>query len=57
MNSILTHRSAMKAHLKMEMDAEKKKPNQDQHANTTEKARPKRETKKFRLSDGRYIEI
>ena len=57
MNSILTHRSAMKAHLKMEMDAEKKKPNQDQHADTTEKAKPKRETKKFRLSDGRYIEI
>ena len=55
MNDILTQRSQMKAHLKMEMQAEK--PDQGKHSDTTQKAKPKREPKKFRLSDGRYIEI
>ena len=55
MNDILTQRSQMKAHLKMQMKAEK--PDQGKHSDTTEKAKPKREPKKFRLSDGRVIEI
>ena len=62
-NDILTHRSAMKAHLKMEMQAEKaekaekEKLNQEEHSNTNQKAKPKRELKRFRLSDGRYIDV
>lgn len=57
-NDILTHRSAMKAHLKMEMQAEKaKKPDQDDHSDTNKKAKPAREPKRFRLSDGRYIDL
>ena len=63
-NDILTHRSAMKAHLKMEMQAEKaekeekeNKPNQDDHSNTNQKAKPKRELKRFRLADGRVLEV
>lgn len=62
--SILTHRSAMKAHLKMEMQAEKEekqekkhKPDQDEHSDTNQKAKPKREPKRFRLPDGRYIDV
>ena len=64
--SILTHRSAMKAHLKMEMKAEKEqaqqaekkaKPDQDDHSDTNKRAKPKREPKRFRLPDGRYIDV
>jgi hypothetical protein len=65
-NDILTHRSAMKAHLKMEMKAEQaqaqqaekaKKPDQDDHSDTNKKAKPAREPKRFRLADGRVLEV